>query len=165
VWNQTQKEARDEQARLSWRLKAIQKKKGRLVEAHVHEQTIDAKTFREHMDRLREQEAIAKLERYDAELEDLDVGAVLAFAERTLCDLAGSWNRAELQQKQRLQSTIFPSGVTWDGEAVQTREAASVFGWINPISDDASLLVTPSTRSWNQFSVFIEEWNGLRMSA
>ncbi len=85
------------------------------------------------MDRLREQEAIAKLERYDAELEDLDVAAVLAFAERTLCDLAGSWNRAELQQKQRLQSLIFPSGVTWDGEAVRTQETASVFGLIDPI--------------------------------
>ena len=36
---------------------------------------IDAKTFREHMDRLREQEAMAKLERYDAELEDLDAWA------------------------------------------------------------------------------------------
>jgi hypothetical protein len=82
VWKQAQKEASDEQARLTWRLKAIQKKKDRLVEAHVHEQTIDAKTFREHMDRLREQEAIARMERYGAELEDLDVGAVLAFAER-----------------------------------------------------------------------------------
>jgi len=144
VWNQTQKQARDEQARLSWRLKAIQKKKDRLVEAHVHEQTIDAKTFREHTDRLREQEAIAKLERYDAELEDLDVGAVLAFAERTLCDLAGSWNRAEPPQKTRLQTLLFPSGVTWDGEGVKTQKTASVFGWIDPISDDASLLVTPT---------------------
>ena len=92
---QAQKQASDEQTRLTWRPNGIERKKDRLVEAHVHEQTIDAKTFREHMDRLREQEAMAKLERYDAELEDLDVGAVLAFAERTLCDLAGSWNRAE----------------------------------------------------------------------
>ena len=75
VWNQTQKQARDEQTRLNWRLEGIQKKRDRLVEAHVHEQTIDAKTFREHMDRLREQEAMAKLERYDAELEDLDAWA------------------------------------------------------------------------------------------
>ena len=36
---------------------------------------IDTKTFRERMDRLREQEAMAKLERYDAELEDLDAWA------------------------------------------------------------------------------------------
>jgi hypothetical protein len=126
---------------------------------------IDAKTFREHMDRLREQEAMAKLERYDAELEDLDVGAVLAFAERTLCDLAGSWNRAEPRQKTRLQTLLFPSGVTWDGEGVKTQKTASVFGWIDPISDDASLLVTPTMRSWNQFSAFIEEWDGLRMAA
>jgi site-specific DNA recombinase len=144
VWKQAQKEASDEQARLTWRLKAIQKKKDRLVEAHVHEQTIDAKTFREHMDRLREQEAIARMERYGAELEDLDVGAVLAFAERTLCDLAGSWNRAELRQKQRLQSIIFPFGVTWDGKAVRTRETARVFGWIDPICDDKERLVTPA---------------------
>ena len=34
VWNQAQKEARDDQARLTWRLKGIQKKKDRLVEAH-----------------------------------------------------------------------------------------------------------------------------------
>jgi hypothetical protein len=100
-----------------------------------------------------------------AELEDLDVGAVLAFAERTLCDLAGSWNRAELQQKQRLQSIIFPSGVTWDGEAVRTRETARVFGWIDPICDDKERLVTPSTRSWNQLSAFIEEWDELRRAA
>ncbi len=71
VWKQAQKQASDERTRLTWRLNSIQKKKDRLVEAHVHEQTIDAKTFRDHMDRLREQEAIVKLERYDAELEEL----------------------------------------------------------------------------------------------
>jgi len=144
VWKQAQKQASDEQARLTWRLNGIQKKKDRLVEAHVHEQTIDAKTFRDHMDRLREQEATAKLERYGAELEDLDVGAVLAFAERTLCDLAGSWNRAEPPQKTRLQALLFPSGVTWDGEAVRTQETASVFGWIDPICDDKERVVTPT---------------------
>jgi hypothetical protein len=50
---QAQKQVSDEQSRLTWRLNGIQKKKDRLVEAHVHEQTVDAKTFREHMDRLR----------------------------------------------------------------------------------------------------------------
>jgi hypothetical protein len=74
-------------------------------------------------------------------------------------------NRAELQQKQRLQSIIFPFGVTWDGEAVRTRETARVFGWIDPICDDEERLVTPSTCSWNQFSAFIEEWDELRMTA
>ena len=45
------------------------------------------------VDWLREQKAIAKLERYDAELEDLDFGGVLAFAERTL----GAPNDAQLE--------------------------------------------------------------------
>jgi hypothetical protein len=70
-------------------------------------------------------------------------GAVLAFAERTLADLVGSWNRASTLQKQRLQRVIFPEGVTWDGSAVGTAITASVFAWIDPISDEESGAVGP----------------------
>jgi hypothetical protein len=32
-------------------------------------------------------------------------------------------------------------------------------------SEDPAFLVTPTMRSWNQFSAFIEEWDELRMAA
>jgi hypothetical protein len=36
---------------------------------------------------------------------------------------------------------------------------------MDPICDDKERLVTPSTRSWNEFSASIEEWEALRRLA
>ena len=36
---------------------------------------------------------------------------------------------------------------------------------LGPKSESLDLLVTPTMRSWNQLSAFIEEWDELRMAA
>jgi hypothetical protein len=40
-----------------------------------------------------------------------------------------------------------------------------LFPMKKPGRNRALLAVTPSTRSWNEFSAFIEEWDKLRMAA
>jgi len=50
-----------------------------------------------------------------AELEEMDVESILAFAERVLPSASNLWVQSSLNQKQRLQQLFFPDGVRFDG--------------------------------------------------
>ena len=66
----------------------IGEQKNRLVEALVYRQSIDEDTYREQLDRLEEEKTRAQLELQDATLDELDVEAVLSFAEHVLLNAA-----------------------------------------------------------------------------
>ena len=143
VWKERQYETGAQRQRAEKRMASMVAQKDRLVEAHVQRQTIDEPTFHRHMDRLREEETFAKIELHDAELDALDVEAVIAFAQQLLGDLAGSWNHMNPEQKRRFQSLLFPNGVTFDGERFGTTETASVFKWLEPATRAGSGLASP----------------------
>ncbi|MBZ0118402.1 MAG: hypothetical protein K8H88_15470 [Sandaracinaceae bacterium] len=67
---------------------------------------------------------------------------LLAFAERVLTDLGALWKRLEPKGRRALQATVFPAGVTFDGETFGTPQIASVFLHLRavsaPESDEAS---------------------------
>ena len=47
----------------------------------------------------------------DARLEEIDVEGLLGFAEHVLANAARLWTEASAEQKQRLQSVLFPEGL------------------------------------------------------
>ena len=136
--------AREDEAELERKLDRVRERKERLVQAHVYDRTIDAALFRGQMDKLRNEETLLSLDRYDAELEGLDVEATLEFAARTLSNVRTSWKLANTGRKSRLAHSIFPEGVTYDGEVVRTQVTARYFEWITPSGEGVSRLVTPA---------------------
>ena len=89
-------------------------------EAFLYKHTVDQATHERQRDKLREDVALAKIELHEAELEELDVEGVLAFAEHLLTNAARLWMEASLDQKQRLQTVFFPEGLRFDGEEFGT---------------------------------------------
>ena len=87
------------------------------------------------MSREREALTLAQLELDNAELGELDVDGVLAFAERLLTNAARLWPSLGLGQKLRLQSALFPSGVAFDSESFRTPELTSVFSYLRTIEN------------------------------
>ena len=111
VWKDRHDEIGAQRRHAEKQLRSIQARKDRLVEAHVHRQTIEERTFQRHMDQLREEETMAKLHRHDAELDDLDAEAVLAFAEPLLADLAAQLEPHESRAKTAVPVPDLPR---WD---------------------------------------------------
>ena len=88
--------------------KTIQDKLDRLDEAFLFERSIDVETYDRHAEKLREELALARIDRHSGQLEELDVEGILAFAERVLPRAADLWVQASLEQRQRFQQLFFP---------------------------------------------------------
>lgn len=63
-------------------MNAIQQKLDRLDEAFLYERSIDIDTYDRHAEKLRQELALARMDRHASELDELDVERILAFAER-----------------------------------------------------------------------------------
>ena len=96
------------------------------------------------MTREREALALVELELHDAELDELDVEGLLAFAERLLTNAARLWPSLDLGQKIRLQSAVFPRGLEFDGGSFRTPELASVFSYLRAVENQSERLASPT---------------------
>jgi hypothetical protein len=112
----------------------VTQRKQRLVEAYLYERTIDAQTYQEQLDRLREEAALAQMELHDARLDELEVESVLNFATYVLSNASRFWSECSLEQKQRFQSILFPEGLRFDGESFGTAVTCIAFNYLRDVS-------------------------------
>ena len=113
-------------------------------EAFLYEHTVDQATYERQRDKLREDEALAQIELREAELEELDVEGVLAFAEHLLTNAARLWTEASLDQKQRLQTVFFPEGLRFNGENFGTAVTCLAFKQLGPGETPRDGMASPS---------------------
>jgi integrase len=73
------------------RVEKIRRRKAQLVEAFVYQQTIDAETYKEQLDRIEDELAFASADAIDGDLEVADLEGTLAFAEHVITDPARAW--------------------------------------------------------------------------
>jgi len=137
AWREMQGDAKQRIAEIERKQKSIREKLDRLDQAFLFERSIDIETYDRHHDTLREELTLAQMDRHSAELEEMDVEGILAFAERVLPSASNLWVQASFAQKQRLQQVFFPDGICFDGKRlVGTRTTLSVFNYLNPISNE-----------------------------
>jgi len=134
AWEERQTEANEVAAALSRKLEDVTQRKQRLVEAYLYERTIDAQTYQEQLDRLREEAALAQMELHDARLDELEVESVLNFATYVLSNASRFWSECSLEQKQRFQSILFPEGLRFDGESFGTAVTCIAFNYLRDVS-------------------------------
>ena len=144
VWKQRRVEAGAFRRTLEKRVVSVGERIEQLVEAHVHAKSIDRQTYETRMTREREALALARLELHDAELDELDVEGVLAFAERLLTNAARLWPSLDLGHKVKLQSAMFPSGLEFDGDSFRTPELTSVFSYLRAIESQSEGVASPT---------------------
>ena len=127
VWAERQASAVDLQKAAARRAESIRLRLDRVEEAFVQTRSIDGNSYERQRDKLREDLALVEMESADAKLEELDVEGVLAFSETLLTDASRLWLSASLDQKQRLQSVLFPAGLQFDGREFGTAVTCLAF--------------------------------------
>ena len=78
----------------------------RLDQAFLFERAIDQITYRAQRDRLRDELAVAELERSDFRSDELDVEGLLTFAEHVLENLSPLWINAGIGDRRILQTAL-----------------------------------------------------------
>ena len=142
AWREMQGDARKRIAEIERKQKAIREKLDRLDQAFLFERSIDIDTYDRHRDKLREELTLAQMDRHTAELEEMDVEGILAFAERVLPSASNLWVQSSLAQKQRLQQVFFPDGIGFDGKRlVGTGTTLPVFNYLGSVSREKKELV------------------------
>jgi hypothetical protein len=87
--------------------------------------------------------ALAEIDRNDARLYETDVEGVLAFARHVMNNAAALWTNASADDRKALQSTLFPSALTWDGAGFGTVTTCLAFSQLEGFSDRKRLASPP----------------------
>ena len=145
VWKKRRALARSEMEVLGARIRTFEDRRNQLLEAHVYQKTIADDLYRREDDRLSQEITLAKMELNDAQVEELDIEAILTFAEEIILDARRLWVEGDLEQRQRLQEVLFPEGVNYDSEAgFGTARTAIFFKWLEAIPAPKDRLASPT---------------------
>lgn len=77
-------------------------------------------------------------------MEQLDVEAVLAFAEKLVQRPHQLWRESSLGQKQRLQRVFFPDGMPYTKDGFGTAPSNSFFSLLGAVSEPKATLASPA---------------------
>ena len=142
VWKQRQAEATKIAATLQSRLDTLKARRQRVIDAFLHERSIDKSTYQEQVNLVDEEITLAELEIYDTKIEELDLEAALNFAVRALGNAAAFWNQCSPEQKPRFQRVLFPQGLVFDGESYRTATTCLAFSYLQGFSEGNSSLAS-----------------------
>ncbi len=88
--------------------------------------------------------ALAEMNRNALRTEELDLEAVLSFAERVALDAPRLWLEASQDQRQRFQSLLFPEGLQVRNGAVRTHVSSSFYEDLHRYTTPFERLVSPA---------------------
>ena len=143
LWKQRQSDSEAILRVAKGKLDDLRFRKDRLVEFLLAGR-LDQQTYDEQTERLNSEMEAAKEEFASADLECMDVEAVLEFAEKLVKRPKQLWLESSLEQKQRLQAVFFPDGVTYTSEGFGTASSNSFFNVFRDFTDEKSSLASPT---------------------
>jgi hypothetical protein len=88
----------------------------------------------------------AERELHEADVEQLDVEAVLVFAEKLVARPRQLWLESSLEQKQKLQRAFFPDGLPYTESGFGTAPSNSFFSLLGAVPDQKATLAYRSER-------------------
>jgi site-specific DNA recombinase len=145
LWREQQAESENQRRTFTARLEAIAARRERLDHRYIYEESaIDRATYERESNRLNHEHDDVQRQLGDLKAESLDVDAVLAFAEPMLSEAANLWNRANSEEKRRLQGVFFPDGVPHDGKSFGTAPMSLFFNYLTAGSATESNLASPT---------------------
>ncbi len=99
---------------------------GQAAEAYL-DGTIEKHTYQEHARKIDTDLTEARVSLTEATGGEIDIEAVLTFAEQVLGDPGALWRSLPVAKKIRLQSAIFPKGLAFDGQSYRTAVTGAAF--------------------------------------
>jgi site-specific DNA recombinase len=143
VWLEHHRDAEQFRSVLNRKLADIESKKVALVDRFLADK-IDQETYDSTRLRLAGDAESVRSELRGTEMESLVLEGVLAFAEKIILRPTRLWVGSCLEQRQRLQSALFPDGIEFDGEEFGTTTAPLLFKLLTPDPDDTWGLASPT---------------------
>lgn len=122
----------------------MKRRKDQLLEAFIYQKAIDQQTYKDQQDKLNEALTLAEMDQHGQRSEELDVEAVLAFAERVSLNAGRMWLESNLEQRQRFQSLLFPEGLQVEIGEVRTAVSPSFFNELERFVPLEERLVSPA---------------------
>ncbi len=105
---------------------------------------LPGQTYQEQFARLNIEANEVRSDLANAEFEQIDLEGVLRFAERIIGNPARLWLESTLDQRQRLQRTLFPDGIEYDGEEFGTASTPLFFCLLASVTDADYHLASPT---------------------
>ncbi len=144
VWKTRREDVTAQRTAAERKLTELRTRKDRLVEAYIYERAIDQTTYQYQQDKLSEAMALAEMSLHEVRTEELDIEAVLAFAERVALNASRLWQEATLTQRQRLQALLFPEGLQVTESEIRTPANCSFFEDLQAFTYPEERLVSPA---------------------
>jgi site-specific DNA recombinase len=127
VWRKRQGDSHKVQEVVSRKIKQLRENKDKLQEAFVYQRSISKQEYDEMRAKLVEDLTLAEMELRDAQAEEIEIEAVLDYAEMIILNASNLWKAARVEQKQRLQQVLFPEGVTYSEGNYRTAVTCLLF--------------------------------------
>jgi site-specific DNA recombinase len=150
VWNDKHQIVRQQKEIYEQNLKLLEAKKGRLTEMRINGE-LSEEDYIKYKYNIENQIIGLQVSKNEASIEELDLESTISYCRQFLRDTASIWrDMSNPEHKQRLQSLVFPKGVSYDrdGSAFSTAEISIIFalnkefsGKTNKTHDSESHLV------------------------
>lgn len=155
VWQAEEQREQEAATIARRRVTDLQGQLTRLERAFIFEERIDKQSYVTQRDQLREQLALARIAVTEADTKALDVEGLLAFAEHTLQHGSALWTAAtSVEERMRLQTVLFPSGLTWDMEHFSTPVSCLAFFELPALDERLTGMVDHMQPKWNR----VKDW-------
>jgi len=144
VWKAQREDHAARRAAAERALADLKRRKDQLVEAFVFQKAIDQATYQQQLDKLNEAMTLAELVRHEERTEEIDLEAVLNFAERVALNAARLWLEASLAQRQRFQALLFLGGLQLKKGEIRTPVSPSFYEDLHAFTTPEERLVSPT---------------------
>jgi DNA invertase Pin-like site-specific DNA recombinase len=142
-WKRRQGDAEQAYAAIQHRLATAKGRKDKLVNLRLDGE-MDQRTYQEQAARLDKEVEFAEQQLRATEAEFLDLEGVLSFAGKIVTIPARLWMGSALDQQQKLQQTLFPDGLVFNGERFGTAPSTSFFSLLRGCCEEESHLASPT---------------------
>ncbi len=88
---------------------------------------LDLEDYKRNIDQIKNDIMAKRIALSDLKVDESDFSECVQYCKLFLANTAKLWEEGNLTQRQRFQNLIFPTGITFDGETIRTKETALIY--------------------------------------
>ncbi len=131
AWNTREAEAVRFTRTLERQLDDLKERKRKLLEALIYHETLTRPEYDEMRGPLEDDLSEVQRQFDESRSTELDMKAIVDFAENLLLNAAGVWQGSSLNHKQGLQQVLFPEGVEYKNGTYRTPKISLLFNGLD----------------------------------
>jgi len=163
VWNENHAHAQTLAESCKQRVKKLEERRQRILNAFLDQQVIPKDTFQEQLSKVDTELAAARSEASDLTTNDLDIEATLDSVNRIVSNASQHWLALPLDQRQQLQRVLTGPEITVSADGlVGTVVTCPLFRLLEAEKVEKSNMVGLILASWNQILVWLRQIDQIR---